>query len=154
VTRNARLYAAVTAAMNDGEIAVFEAKYHYQFWRPITAIRNGDRDDNAATERDPEWVPMITTPIQPEYPCAHCLIAAIIATVIRIEAGHDALPTLSTTSNTAPGVTRRWTRVEDLEREVSEARIYDGVHYRYSTEVGARMGEQIGALVAAAYRLP
>ncbi len=154
VTRNARLYAAVTTAMNDGEIAVFEAKYHYQFWRPVTAIRNGDRDDNAATERDPEWVPMITTPVQPEYPCAHCLIAAIVATVIRIEAGHDALPTLSTTSNTAPGVTRRWTRPEDLEREVSEARIYDGVHYRYSTEVGARMGEQIGTLVAAAYRLP
>jgi hypothetical protein len=154
VTRNARLYAAVTAAMNDGEIAVFEAKYHYQFWRPITAIRNGDRDDNPATERDPEWVPMIVTPVQPEYPCAHCMIAAIIATVIRIEAGHDPLPTLSTTSNTAPGVTRRWTRTEDLEREVSEARIYDGVHYRYSTEVGARMGEQIGALVAAAYKLP
>jgi hypothetical protein len=154
VTRNARLYAAVTAAMNDGEIAVFEAKYHYQFWRPITAIRNGDRDDNAATERDPEWVPMIVTPVQPEYPCAHCLIAAIIATVIHIETGHDPLPTLSTTSNTAPGVTRRWTRTEDLEHEVSEARIYDGVHYRYSTEVGARMGEQIGALVAAAYRLP
>src|SRR5258708_935170 len=154
VTRNARLYAAVTAAMNDGEIAVFEAKYHYQFWRPITAIRNGDRDDNAATERDPEWVPMIVTPVQPEYPCAHCLIAAIIATVIRIGNGHGRLPTLSTTSNTAPAVTRRWTRTHDLEHEVSEARIYDGVHYRNSGEVGARMGEKIGALVAAAYRLP
>ena len=153
VTRNARLYAAVTAAMNDGEIAVFEAKYHYQFWRPITAIRNGDRDDNAATERDPEWVPMIVTPVQPEYPCAHCLIAAIIATVIRIENGHDPLPTLSTTSNTAPGVTRRWTRTEDLVQEVSNARIWDGVHYRNSTEVGQRMGGQIGRLVATAYGL-
>jgi hypothetical protein len=153
-TRNARLYAAVTAAMNDGEIAVFEAKYHYQFWRPITAIRNGDRDDNAATERDPEWVPMIVTPIQPEYPCAHCMIAAIVATVIRIEGGHDPMPMLSTTSNTAPGVTRRWTRTEDMEHEVSAGRIYDGVHYRNSADVGERLGEQIGALVSAAYRLP
>jgi hypothetical protein len=153
VTRNARLYAAVTAAMNDGEIAVFEAKYHYQFWRPITAIRNGDRDDNSATERDPEWVPMIVTPVQPEYPCAHCLIAAIIATLIRIENGHDPLPTLSTTSNTAPGVTRRWTRTEDLVQEVSNARIWDGVHYRNSAEVGQRMGEQVGRLVATAYGL-
>jgi hypothetical protein len=152
--RNARLYAAVTAAMNDGEIAVFEAKYHYQFWRPITALRNGDRDDNSATERDPDWVPMIVTPVQPEYPCAHCLISAIVATIIHIEAGHDAPPALSTTSNTAPGVTRRWIRPEDLVREVSEGRIYDGVHYRNSTEVGNRMGEQIGALVAAAYGLP
>jgi len=154
VTRNARLYAAVTAALNDAEIAVFEAKYHYQFWRPITAIRNGDRGDNPATERDPEWAPMIVTPVQPEYPCAHCIIAATIATVIRIEAGHEPLPAFSTTSNTAPGVTRRWTRPEEMEHEVSEARIYDGVHYRNSTEVGDRMGEQIGALVAAAYRLP
>jgi hypothetical protein len=154
VTRNARFYAAVTAALNDAEIAVFEAKYHYQFWRPITAIRNGDRDDNAATERDPEWVPMIVTPIQPEYPCAHCMIAATIATLIRIEAGHDPVPTLSTTSNTAPGVTRHWTRPEDLEHEVSEGRIYDGVHFRYSTEVGRRMGAQIGQLVSNAFGLP
>ncbi len=154
VTRNARLFAAVTAALNDGEIAVFEAKYHYQFWRPITAIRNGDRDDNSATERDPDWVPMIVTPVQPEYPCAHCMIAAIIATIIRTEVGNEPLPTLSTTSNTAPGITRRWTRTEDLEHEVSEGRIYDGVHYRNSTEMGERMGEQVGRLVATAYGLP
>jgi len=153
VTRNARLYAAVTAALNDGEIAVLEAKYHYSFWRPITAIRNGDRDDNPATERDPDWTPLIVTPLHPEYPCAHCLIASLIATVIRADAGREPLPTLKTTSNTAPGVTRQWTRPEDLVKEVSEGRILDGVHYRNSTEVGNRMGAQIGALVAAAYGL-
>ena len=154
VTRNARLYAVVTAAMNDAEIAVLEAKYHYQFWRPITAIRNGDRDDNPATERDADWAPMIATPMHPEYPCAHCVMAATIATVIHAEASHDPLPILSTTSNTLPGVTRRWTRTEDLVQEVSNGRVYDGVHYRNSAEVGNRMGEQIGALVAAAYGLP
>src|SRR4029077_14835306 len=154
VTRNARLYAAVAAAMNDAEIAVLEAKYHYNFWRPITAIRNGDRDGNAATERDPDWTPLIATPLHPEYPCAHCVIAATIAAVIRADAGGGPVPTLKTTSNTAPGVTPRWTRTEDVVKEVSEARILDGVHYRNSTEVGNRMGEQIGALVAAAYRLP
>jgi hypothetical protein len=152
-TRNARLYAVVTAALNDAEIAVFEAKYHYQFWRPITAIRNGDRDDNKATDRDSEWSPMIVTPVQPEYPCAHCIIAATVAAVIRLEVGNEPLPTLSTTSNTAPGVTRRWTRLEDLVQEVSNARIYDGVHFRTSTEVGSRMGEQVAAMVAAAYGL-
>jgi hypothetical protein len=153
VTRNARLYAAVTAALNDTEIAVFDAKYHFNFWRPITAIRNGDRDDNAATERDPGWLPLIVTPIQPEYPCAHCMIAATIAALIRIEVGHEPLPTLSTISNTLPGATRHWSSTEEVVQEVSNARIWDGVHYRYSAEVGARMGEQVGRLVAAAYGL-
>ena len=153
VTRNARLYAAVTAAMNDAEIAVLEAKYHYNFWRPITAIRNGDLNGNPATERDPDWTPLIATPLHPEYPCAHCAIASTIAAVIRAEVGREPLPTLMSTSNTAPGVTRQWTRTEDVVKEVSEARILDGVHYRNSTEVGNRMGAHIGALVAAAYGL-
>ena len=153
VTRNARLYAAVTAALNDTEIAVFDSKYYFNFWRPITAIRNGDRDDNAATERDPGWLPLIVTPIQPEYPCAHCMIAATIAAIIRLDVGKEPLPTLSTISNTLPGVTRRWTRTEEVVQEVSNARIWDGVHYRNSAEVGARMGEQVGRVVAAAYGL-
>jgi hypothetical protein len=154
VTRNARLYAAVTAALNEDEIAVQEAKYHYQFWRPITAIRNGDRDNNPKTERDPDWTPLVATPLSPEYPCGNCIYAATVVAVIRAEAGRDSLPTLSTISNTAPGVTRHWTRTEDLVQEVSSARVNAGVHFRNSTEVGTRMGEQIGALVAAAYRLP
>jgi hypothetical protein len=153
VTRNARLYAVVTAAMNDAEIAALEAKYHYNFWRPITAIRNGDRNGNPATQRDADWTPLIATPLHPEYPCAHCVIAATIAAVIRADVGREPLPTLMSTSNTAPGVTRRWARTEDVVKEVSEARILDGVHYRNSTEVGNRMGAQVGALVAAAYGL-
>jgi len=153
VTRNARLYAAVAAAMNETEISVFEAKYHYLFWRPITAVRNGDRDDNAATERDPDWVPAVATPMQPEYPCAHCMLAAAITTVLRAESGGKSALDLSTTSNTARGVTRRWSSTDAVVQEVSMARIWAGVHYRTSTEVGNHMGEQVGALVAAAYGL-
>jgi len=153
VTRNARLYAAVAAAMNETEISVFDAKYHYLFWRPITAVRNGDRDDNSATERDADWVPLIATPMQPEYPCAHCMLAAAITTVLRAEAGGDSALDLSTTSNTARGVIRRWTSTDAVVQEVSMARIWAGVHYRTSTEVGNHMGEQVGALVAAAYGL-
>jgi hypothetical protein len=153
VTRNARLYAAVAAAMNETETAVFEAKYHYLFWRPITAVRNGDRDDNAATERDADWVPLLVTPMQPEYPCAHCMLAATIATVLREEAGGTSALNLSTTSNTAPGVTRRWTSTDAVVQEVSMARIWGGVHYRTSCEVGNHMGKQVGELVARAYGL-
>lgn len=153
VTRNARLYAAITAGMNDAEIAVQDAKYHYNFWRPITAIRNGDRDDNAATERDADWTPLTTTPLNPEYPCGNCVYASLLATIIRAEAGSMALPNLSTVSNTAPGVTPQWSRLEDLVTEVSTARICAGVHFRNSTEVGNRLGEQVGKLVVAAYSL-
>src|SRR5579872_1870900 len=140
ITRNARLYAVATAAMNEAEIAVLEAKYHYQFWRPITAIRNGDQDNNPKTDRDPDWTPLLTTPNQPEYPCGNCLIAATLVAVLRADAGGAPLPTLSTVSNTAPGVTRRWSRPEELIEEVSNARIDAGVHYRNSTEVGNHMG--------------
>jgi hypothetical protein len=153
VTRNARLYAAVAAAMNETETSVFEAKYHYLFWRPITAVRNGDRDDNSATERDADWIPLIATPMQPEYPCAHCMLASSIVTVLRAEAGGSSALALSTTSNTARGVTRRWASTDAVVQEVSMARIWAGVHYRTSTEAGNRMGEQVGTLVAAAYGL-
>ena len=149
VTQNARLFAAVTQAADDALIAVFDAKYHYNFWRPITAIRNGDIDGNDATERDPSWMPFIDTPMHPEYPCAHCIVAGAIGAVLRAEVGAGPMPTLTTTSPTAKGAARSWTKIEDFTREVSNARVWDGVHYRNSTEVGTAMGKEIGALVAA-----
>jgi hypothetical protein len=151
VMQNARLFAVIAQAMDDALIAVFDAKYHYNLWRPITAIRNGDTDGNDATERDPFWMPFIETPMHPEYPCAHCIVAATIGAILRAEIGAGPTPTLSTTSPTAPGVVRRWTRIEDFVDEVANARIYDGVHYRNSTEVGSAMGTKIGELAAAKY---
>ena len=154
VTQNARLFAAVTQAADDAIIAVFDAKYHYNFWRPITAIRNGDIDDNNATERDPSWAPFIDTPMHPEYPCAHCIVSGAVGTVLQAETGTGAVPTLTTTSPTAKGTARSWARIEDFMQEVANGRIYDGVHYRNSTEVGTAMGKQIGTLAAAKYLRP
>ena len=71
--------ALASVAGADAAIAVFDAKYHYDFWRPITAIRNGDNDDNPATERDASWQPIDNTPMHPEYPCAHCIISTAVA---------------------------------------------------------------------------
>jgi hypothetical protein len=149
VTRNARLFAAVTQACDDAIIAVFDAKYHYAFWRPVTAIRNGDLDGNDATERDPSWTPFIETPMHPEYPCAHCIVSSALGEVLRAELGDGPTPTLTTTSSTSGGAARSWSRIDDFVREVSEARIYDGVHYRNSTEVGVAMGKRVGALAVA-----
>jgi hypothetical protein len=154
VTQNARLFAAVTQATDDALIAVFDAKYHYGFWRPVTAIRNGDIDGNDATERDASWVPFIDTPMHPEYPCAHCIVSAAVGTVLQAEIGADSMPVLTTTSPTAKGVARRWTKIDDFMQEVANARIYDGVHYRNSTEVGTAMGKQIGELAVAKYLRP
>ncbi len=151
ITQNARLFAAVTQASDDALIAVFDAKYHYAFWRPLTAIRNGDIDDNDKTERDPAWLPLISTPMHPEYPCAHCIVAAAVGTVLQAEIGDAPPPLLKTVSNAAGGETRSWKQIEDFVNEVVEARIYDGVHYRNSGEVGTAMGEQIGSLAAQKY---
>ncbi|MBC8025388.1 MAG: vanadium-dependent haloperoxidase [Steroidobacteraceae bacterium] len=149
VVRNARLYAAVSQAIDDALIAVFDAKYAYNFWRPITAIRNGDIDGNDATERDPSWVPFIETPPHPEYPCAHCIVSATVATVLKAEIGGGTVPKFSSTSYMDKGLTRSWTSLDDFAKEVSEARIADGVHYRFSTEVGVAMGHKVAALAVA-----
>jgi len=151
ITQNARLLAAVAQGMDDALLAVFDAKYHYNFWRPITAIRNGEQDNNEGTARDAAWLPFIETPMHPEYPCAHCILAATVGTVIDADAGEDPLPELSTTSYLLEGVTRRWKSTADFIQEVSNGRIYDGVHYRNSTEVGAAMGRKVGTLAASTF---
>jgi membrane-associated phospholipid phosphatase len=143
---NARLYAAAAQAMDDAMIAVFDAKYHYGFWRPATAIRNGDIDGNDATQRDPAWVSFIEAPMHPEYPSAHSILAAAVATVIAADAGGRPLPVLATSSPTAKGATRRWASADDFVAEVGNARIWEGIHFRTSTEVGAAMGRSIGTL--------
>jgi hypothetical protein len=154
VTRNARLFAAAAQAMDDAMIGVFDAKYHYNFWRPATAIRNGDTDHNDATQRDASWTPFIETPMHPEYPSAHTILAATVGALLKAEVDGGPMPVLTTTSPTAKGVTRRWTNVDDFVREVANARVYEGLHYRFSTEAGAAMGRQLGELAAARHLRP
>jgi hypothetical protein len=147
VIDSARFMALASTAAADAYIAVFDAKYHYDFWRPITAIRNGDIDDNPATGLDAIWQPIDNTPMHPEYPCAHCITSAAVAAVIEAALGGADIPEVSMISPTAPGVTHRWTNVWVYADEVSMARIYAGFHYRFSTRVGQEMGRKIGRLV-------
>jgi len=144
---SARFMALVSTAVADSFIAVFDAKYHYEFWRPVTAIRNGDLDDNPATERDAVWQPIDNTPMHPEYPCAHCITSAAVAAVIEAVLGSADIPEVAVTSATAPGVMHRWTNVWAYADEVALARIYAGFHYRFSTRVAQEMGRRIGRLV-------
>jgi hypothetical protein len=148
ITDNARLFALVAMATSDAFIAVFDGKYHFNFWRPLTAIRNADLSENNATPRDASWVPLGDTPMHPEYPCAHCITSGAAATVLQGFFGNE-IPEVAMTSATAPGVTRRWNRLSDYSDEVAMARIYAGFHYRFSTKVGQDMGRKIAELVVA-----
>ena len=141
----ARLYALTSIAGADAFIAVFEAKYTYNFWRPVTAIRNADLTSNPATPREASWLPLGTTPMHPEYPCAHCIVASAVSTVLQNVVGNE-IDEITLASPTAPGVTRKWTRLQDYSDEVSNARIYAGFHYRFSADAGKDMGKKIGDL--------
>lgn len=145
---SARLFALVSMAGADAFIAVFDAKYTFNLWRPMTAIRNADLTNNPATPREASWLPLGTTPMHPEYPCAHCIAASSVAAVLQAVAG-DQVGEISLTSPMAPGITRKWTRLQDYRDEVSDARVWAGFHYRFSAEVAKEMGQKIGELTAA-----
>ena len=139
----ARMFALLTMAGNDATIAVFDAKYTYNLWRPITAIRNADKTGNNETPREASWLPLGDTPMHPEYPCAHCISSSAVSAVMQAVVGND-VPEITMTSPTAPGIARKWTRLQDYSDEVSLSRIYAGFHYRFSTEVAKDMGRRIG----------
>jgi hypothetical protein len=150
---NARLYATVAQGMDDAMIAVLDAKYHYNFWRPITAIRNGDLDGNPATDREAGWVSLIEAPLHPEYPSAHSILAATVGTILQSEAGRQPVQ-LSTSSPTAKVATRRWSAIEDFIQEVGMSRVYGGIHFRFSNEAGIAMGRKLGSQVLERRALP
>jgi hypothetical protein len=150
----ARTMALGAMALTDAYIAVYDAKYQYDFWRPITAIRNGDTTGNPNTPRDATWQPIADTPLHPEYPCAHCILSGAVARVIELQLGGGAVPELSQTSPTMPNVTHRWTTLAAFTEEVANARIWAGFHYRFSTVVGTEMGRKIGQYVVETALLP
>jgi hypothetical protein len=151
---SAHFMALASVAEADAGIALFDAKYKYEFWRPITAIRNGDIDGNPATERNATWQPIDATPMHPEYPCAHCIVNSAVAAVVKAVLGTDEIPEMALTSPSAPGVTHRFASLRAYTDEIAGARIYAGFHYRFSTVVGTEMGQKIGEYVAKAVLQP
>jgi hypothetical protein len=145
---SARFMALVAMAEADAYIAVMDGKYHYDFWRPITAIRNGNLSGNPAVSLEASWQPIDNTPMHPEYPCAHCICGATLAAVVETLFDTADIAEVTLTSATAPGVTHRWTNLWALSKEVSEARIWAGFHYRFSTRAGEDMGRKVGQYVA------
>src|SRR6266542_597707 len=150
VAQTARFFAMVNTAILDSQIACWDAKYHYNFWRPVTAIRAGDTDGNPDTAPDTEWIGLATTPAHPEYPAAHGCWTSATARVLELFNGTDLVHFALDSAVT--GTTHVFERTEDLRAEIIDARVYGGMHFRNSVEVGARMGEQVADWVAYFFR--
>jgi hypothetical protein len=148
----ARAFALMNVAGADARIACWDAKYAFNFWRPITAIQRADEDDNPATEADPSWTPLIVTPNFPEYVSAHTTISSAMATVLTRLFDDDPGVAFTATSPTNPGFTREWTTFSEGVREVIDARVYSGIHFRSSDERGAKLGRQVARVAAHAFR--
>jgi hypothetical protein len=116
VVDSARFMALVALGLIDAIIAVLDAKYDYNFWRPITAIRNGDIDSNPDTEREATWQPMANTPMHRNIRARIASKAAASAGVVKAVLGTADIPEIAMTSPTAPGVTHRWTNTDGLDR--------------------------------------
>lgn len=152
---NARLFAMLSLAQADSFIAVFESKYHYNFWRPYTAIHAGDTDGNLSTDPDPTWVPLATTPPHPEYPAAHGVSTGAAAEILRTFFGTKKI-TIAFTP-VAPGYTAGEIvnySTDDMIRQVIDGRVYGGMHYRTSGRHGAIMGRKVAHWIATRYFQP
>jgi len=140
----ARMYALVETAMADAQIACWDSKYFYNFWRPITAIRLGNQDGNPATTVDPNWQPLINTPNFPEYPSGHADISGAITHMLRLFFGTDDLAfQMTSTVALAPQKTRSFTSFSQAEQEVIDARVYVGIHYRNSDTTAEAQGRTV-----------
>ena len=146
LSQNARTLALVNMATNDSLVASFWTKYHYTFWRPETAIAEGDRDGNPRTDADPTYAPFIVTPCFPSYPSNHGSAGNGAAEVLRRIFG-EGEHVITMTIGAVPGVTLRYTRFDQITADISDARIYGGIHFRFDQEAGADLGRAVGAFV-------
>jgi membrane-associated phospholipid phosphatase len=142
----ARLFAALNLSFADSAIAMYDAKYTYQLWRPVTAIRLADTDGNPLTTADPNWLPLAgNTPADPSYPGAHSTISAAGAEVLTRFFGDD--QPFSVSSPALPGVTRSFTSFDAAVQEAGLSRIYAGVHTRLDHEAGLQLGDDVAGFV-------
>jgi PAP2 superfamily len=145
--QSARVLALLNLAIADSVIAFYDAKYTYNFWRPVTAIRAADTDNNPETVIDPTWLPEVgnTTP-DPSYPGAHAVISAAGATVLISFFEKDHFD-FNVTSEVLPGVERSFQRFSAAAKEATLSRIFAGVHFRFDLTIGQRLGREVAHLV-------
>jgi hypothetical protein len=144
---SARLFALLYLAAADASIVCWDAKYVFNFWRPITAIQQGDADGNDRTVADPTWAPLFPTPPHPDYLSGHSTNSSAMATVLRRIFGDRPEVPIVAISTTNPGFERHWESFSEGVDEVIDARIFSGIHYRSADEDGARVGRAVARYV-------
>jgi membrane-associated phospholipid phosphatase len=153
LARSARLFALLNISLADTTIAFFEAKYTYQFWRPVTAIQLAGDDGNPNTKPDPNWVPLSTkTAPDPSYPGAHSAISFAGAEVLKSELGDRF--TFDVTSESSPGVNRHFTSFSAAAHEAGVSRIYAGQHFRTDHIAGIHLGKNVAESILDTTLLP
>ena len=145
LAENARLFALLNMGVANTFITDWDAKFAYNFWRPVTAIRNGDTDGNEATERDPGWTPLNATPMHPEYPSQAAIISGLAVGVLEAVFGPNPPIPFTATDAADPKLKREFQTIAQLAAEHNDVRIWGGIHFRNSLEVGAEMGRNIAA---------
>jgi hypothetical protein len=143
--QNALVLAALSVALADATIACWEAKYHYVFWRPITAIPLADTDGNPATDADLNWTPLIVTPAHPDYPSGHSTQTAAAIVVLAHYFGKKS--SIIVDSEVSPGVVRSFSDLASAQVELNNARVYGGIHFRTACDDGQATGTAVAKFV-------
>jgi hypothetical protein len=141
---SARLFALVNLAGADAAITCWDTKYYYVFWRPVTAVQEGDNDGNSKTIGDPSWQPLINTPNFPEYTSGHVTYSGAAARILKLLLKTNKVTfSVTTTNSLALQKTRTYTRLSDAVDETVDARVYAGIHFRTADIVGREQGERV-----------
>jgi PAP2 superfamily/PEP-CTERM motif len=140
----AQVFATLSTGLADAAIGVWDAKYDYRLWRPITAIQNGDIDGNALTVGDPNWSPLFPTPGHPSYVSAHSGLSATGSTILASFFGDDEAFTFSIGPDT-----RSFTSLSQAELDAANSRLWGGIHFRFDNDAGLALGHKVGANVLA-----
>jgi hypothetical protein len=143
LAENGRLFALLSMGIANTFITDWDAKFTYNFWRPVTAIRNGDMDGNDATERDAGWTPLNATPMHPEYPSQAAIIAGVGVGVLESVFGPRPATPFTTSDLIDPTLKRQFNSIAQLSDEHINVRVWGGIHFRNSLEVGYEMGKKV-----------
>lgn len=143
----AALLARLNLALADAGLACWDCKYHYNAWRPLTAIQRADQDGNDATVADPAWDSFLPSPPHPDYPSGHATFSGAAATVLASFFGSDAVR-FRISSVSTPGITREYPGFSACAQEIADSRVWCGIHFSFASTAGMTLGQQIGKVVS------
>ena len=142
--QRARTFALLNVALADSYIAGWDSKFHYNFWRPVTAIRLADADGNPQTAPDASFEPLLTTPPVQDYPSTHSVLGAAAATVLADAFGGSDPVHVGLDQRYVANPTREFRSFSEAARENADSRVKAGLHFRFATTAGLKLGENIG----------